>query len=354
MDFFSWIAQEAELSDAALTVRAQALPPDDRDQLIHDVFFPRQDVDSTTIQNITTQEFRPASDRREWNTRGRLIPQITPVQSALEMIPIEAYFTIHEQEIQKLVERVLGERELMRRIIGTSVPARTDQLVRSNQRRMEFDALQAWSQGTVTVMNPQLGHVQTVSYGIGASRYSTAATPWNATTVNAYEEFLAWIEDGIDAIGGGVAGVVLRRSSFRNIQIDAPQGLNGIPLTRAQFENQVRQDLGQDFNFYIVEHRLDKFIDGGLEYVRQNVWPASRIALVPAGVRVGFMAYAPVARAFELARVNQDAEIDVRGQSVFREVAGNGRSATFEAQVNSFPVPNPEAIWVINDGVPAS
>lgn len=351
MDFFSWIAQEAELTDAALTVRAQVLPPDDRDQLVHDLFFPRQDVDSTSIRSITTQDFRPASDRREWNTRGRLIPQITPIEAALEMIPIESYFTIHEQEIQKLVERVLGDRALMRQIMGTSIPDRTDQLVQSNRRRMEIDAFQSWAEGTVTVMNPQTGKTQTVSYGFEAGRYQQAGTAWSDAGVNAYEEFVAWVEDGVDAFGGNGIGAVMRRASYRNIQADAPVGLNGLPLTRAQFENQLRQDLGRDFQFYLLEHQLDRFDDAGLEYTRESVWPEGIIALVPPGVSVGSMAYAPVARAFELARVNQDAEIDVRGQSVFREVAGNGRSATFEAQVNAFPVPDPQRLWVMDDGV---
>jgi hypothetical protein len=38
------------------------------------MFFPRRDVDSIDLDDVTTIDYRPASDRREWNQRGRLIP----------------------------------------------------------------------------------------------------------------------------------------------------------------------------------------------------------------------------------------------------------------------------------------
>jgi hypothetical protein len=161
---------------------------------------------------------------------------------------------------------------------------------------------------------------------------------------------LAWVEDGIDAVGSGV-GAVMRRTTFREIQLDAPKGLDNITLTRAQVEDRLQQDLGIDFRFYLFENRLDAKTDNGLTYVRTNVWPAEQVALVPAGLRVGDMAYAPVARAFQLAAVAQDAEIDVRGQSVFREIGGNGRDLTVECQVNAFPLPEENLLWVIDVGV---
>lgn len=350
MNYFEWYAQEAELTSEALTVRAQALPPNDRDNLLHDVFFPRQDVDSTTLSQITTVDFRPASDRREWNVRGRYIPMKTPDLASLEMIPVEDYFKIEEYELQKLYERTLGNEALFRQLVGTSIPTRTDNLVNANRRRLEFDAFEAWAKGTITVMNPQLGGTATVSYGFDAARYQTAATAWNDAGVNAYEEFMAWIEDGIDAIGGPVIGAVMKRATYRAIQEDAPSE-TGLMLTRGQFEEQLSADLGFAFRFYIIEHRLDKFNDGGLAHTRTDVWPDEYVALVPAGVAVGNMAYAPIYRTNRLAANAGIDQIDVRGMSVFTEVSNGGRELTVECQVNAFPIPDEQRIWVIDAGV---
>ena len=350
MDYFSWLAQEDLLSSEALTVRAQALPVDDRDQLVHDVFFPRQDVPSVELSSLEDIDFRPVSDRREWNTRGRHLHTITPQARELEMIPIESYFKIEEREMQKLVEQTFGNEAVMRQILKSSIPGRIDALVQANRRRMEYDALRAWATGSIIAMNPQTGATQTVSYGFDSARMSTAGTAWNNGAVNAYNELIAWLEDGIDAVGSAV-GVIMRRATFAAIQTDAPQGLDAIPLTRAQLQDRISQDLGIPFTFYLLEHRADKYNDGGLAVTRTNYWPAEQVALVPAGLVIGSMAHAPLVRGFSLANVARDAQIDVRGMGVFREIAGNGREATWECQINAFPVPLESRVWVIDAGV---
>lgn len=350
MDYFSWLAQEDLLSSEALTVRAQALPPDDRDQLVHDVFFPRQNVPSVKLSSIEDIDFRPISDRREWNTRGRHLHSITPRTAELEMIPIEDYFKIEEREMQELVERTFGNEALIRQIVRSSIPARIDALVQANRRRMEYDALRAWATGSIAAKNPQTGVVTTVSYSFDVNRFQTAGTAWNNGAVNAYNEFLAWLEDGIDAVGSAI-GAIMRRATFTAIQADAPQGLDAIPLTRAQVQDRISQDLGIPFTFYLLEHRADLYTDGGLTTTRTNYWPAEQVALVPAGAVVGNMAYAPQVRGFSLARVAQDAQIDVNGMAVYREIGGNGRDATWECQVNAFPIPLETRMWVIDAGV---
>jgi hypothetical protein len=353
MDYFSWLAQEEEFSDAALTVRAQNLPPLEEDRLLHDVFYANRDVDSMKLSQLTTHEFRPVADRREWNTRGRLLPRETPVQEELEFIPIESYFKIEEKEINDLLTRTLGDSGVIRRIIGSDFPARVDQLVNANRRRIEWDALQAWHSGTVTVMNPQLGHAQTVAYGFDPDRYQTAGTAWSDAGVNAYEEFLAWLEEGADVVPGGVIGVVLRRNDYRVIHADAPRGLGDLPLSRGQFEAQLAEDAGFEVRFFVLETWHDVFVGGGLSTERRRIWKPGTIAAVPAGIRIGDIARAPVARAFELARQEQDAQIDIRGMSIFKEIAGNGRELTTECQINSFPVPDEQRLWVMNTGVAA-
>lgn len=351
MDNFSWLEQEADLSPAALTVRAQALPANDQDRLVHDVFFPRQNVDSVKLSNFLTTDFRPVADRREWNTRGRLIPTKSFRRQEMEMIPVESYFKIAEKEMQALLERTNGRQDLIRELLGIQIPTRIDSLVFANRRRLELDAMRAWANGNIVAVNPHTGVSTTVSYGFDVARYQTAGTAWSAVS-NAYTTFRQWVQDGEDKIGRPSVGAVMRRATYNEIAADAPASAPAnLAPTRAEFENRLQQELQHNFSFYILEHQVDKFTDAGIDYAREKVWPTGKVALVPDGIRVGEMDYAPVGRAFEIARINQDAEIDVRGMSVFKEIAGNGREATFECQVNAFPVPDEQLLWVIAAGV---
>src|SRR6478752_6471360 len=136
---FAWIEQDRELSAAALTVRAQAISPNDTGRLLWDAFMPRRDVNSVRLRSISQIDFRPVSDRREWGARGRLIPLRTPNIDELEMVPIEAYFTLGEREIQELEERTNGNQTIFREIVGVDIPSRIDGLAQANYRRIEVD-----------------------------------------------------------------------------------------------------------------------------------------------------------------------------------------------------------------------
>lgn len=354
MNYFSWVQQERTLSNLALTVRAQATEPGDVDNMVHDVFFPRRDVNSTRLREVGSVDFRPISERREWNARGRQINTIIPNESELSFIPIESYFNVGEEEIQRLTEVLNGDEAAFRNSIRMNIPQRIDDLAQANIRRMEMDAFRAWAKGEIEVRHPHTGALTTVSYGFDTDRYQTAGTALDDASVNAYEEFLAWVADGVDAMNGGsAAGVVLTRAIFRAIQADAPTGLDGQPLTRAAFIERLRDDTGLDLTFYTLDHKGDRYTDGGMATTRQRYWPDEQMALVPTGVAVGNMCYAPVARAHEIARsaTAGGQEIDVRGQTCYVEIAGNGRQATWEVQVNSFPVPREDNIWVMDTGV---
>lgn len=348
---FTWIAEEQTLTSAALTVRAQAISPNDEGRLLWDAFFPRVDVDSIKLDEILTLDFRPVADRREWNARGRLVTTPTPQMREMEIVPIESYFNVGEREIQALVERNLNaNREVYRRIIGASIPARVDSLVSADYRRIEIDAMTAWALGTITQRNPQTGATFAASFGFSSGRYQTAGTAWSNSGLNAYEEFLAWLEDGVDAVGS-VSGAVMRLATFKAIQADAPQGIQALRLTRAGVQERLSDELGTPFTFYIVEESHDIYTSGGTEVSRTKAWPANRIALVPDGEVVGSTAFAPVARAAEADTNAPDAGIDVRGVTVYREVSGGGRQLTVEAQVNAMPIPDEQRCWVINAGV---
>lgn len=352
MNYFAWLAQEEALTNEALTIRAQQIAPDDVDETLQDIFMPRRNVDSVRLSEIGTIDFRPVSDRREWNARGRQINTITPDLAEMEFIPVEDYFKIAEREIQKYAESTRGNMSVFRDIIRASLPDRVDDLALANIRRLEVDMFKAWSTGTIVVRHPHTGATQTVSYGFDTGRYQTAATAWDDAGLDAYAEFIAWAEDGIDEIGSA-GGAVLRRATYRAIQADAPTGINGVPLTRGQFEDQVRADLGVDFRFYILETEFDIYTTGGLETTRTALWPAETIALLPANIQVGNMCYAPVVRAYDIVGglANAASEIDVRGQNVYREVENGGRALTTECQVNAFPLPDERRMWVIDVGV---
>ena len=351
MATFGWIGAVEALSPAALTVRAQALSPNDNGRLLWDIFFPRRDVDSVDLRDVSSLDRRPAADRREWNGRGRLIPMLTPAMRLLSMVPIEAYDRIEEYEMQKLRERALGgNAQQIQNVIGASIPQRSDALVEADYRRLELDVFTAWATGSIVQRDPQTGRTFSASFGIDSARYQTAGTAWSDGGVNAYNELLDWYEDAIARSGAG-AGVMLRLASLRAIVTDAPALAGGITMTRAQVADRISQDLGVPFQFFVNEQRVDVFTDGGTAVTRTNVWPAEQVAFVPAGNRVGSTAFAPVARAMEISDRVPEAGIDIRGVTVYHDAENNGRDLTIEAQLNAMGIPDPNLVDVIDAGV---
>lgn len=349
---FSWLEKEDELTSEALTVRAQAISPNDDGTLLWDAFLPRMDVDSVKIDEITSLDFRPAADRREWNQSGRVIPLKTPDMRAIEMVPIESRFHLGEREIQALSERTMGNEDLFRRIVMSRIPDRVDSLVMADYRRLEVDAMEAWSKGQVTVMNPETGTTYTAAFGFPATRLQTAGTAWDVAA-NAYNEFLAWLEDAIDAIGP-LSGAMMRLATLQVIQADAPNPLDRsgtVQPTRTQLQQRLQDELGMPFTLYVNERTVDVFSDGGKASARTKIWPAQYVAAVPAGTAVGQTAFAPVARAMELDARVPAAGIDVRGVTVYHNAGADGKSLEIEAQVNAMPVPDEQRVFTIDAGV---
>ncbi len=347
---FTWMAQVEDLAPAALTVRAQALSPNDNGRLLWDVFFPRADVDSINLQDITTLDDRPAADRREWGARGRLIPILTPAQRKMRIVPIEAYDKINELEMQHLMEGAFGNNAIVQDVIGVRIPDRTDRLAMADYRRLELDAMQAWATGTIIQRNPQnAAQTFTASFGFPSSRIQTAGTAWNAAA-NAYNELTAWYEDAIEASGPG-EGVMLRLATLREILADAPDLPNGVSMTRTQLADRVSQDIGAPFQFFVNENSLDVFDDGGTAVTRTKVWPAEQVAFIPAGREVGRSAFAPVVRAMELSNQVPEASIDVRGVTIYHDSGNGGRELEIDAQLNAMPLPDESKVFVIDAGV---
>lgn len=351
MATFSWIQTEEDLSPAALTVRAQTLSPNDQGQLYWDTFCPRRDVDSVKLSDITTLDERPAADRREWNARGRFVPMLTPAQRQMSIIPIEAYDKVDEQEMQHLLEGSFGNASIIQDVIGARLPDRADRLAMSAYRRLEIDFTNAWTLGTITQRNPSnASQTFAASFGFSASRLTTAPTAWNDSGVNAYDLFVAWYMSAIELSGNG-KGAMLRSATRAAILADSPDADGGVAMSLARVEARISEDVGQPFRFYLNEQSIDVFNDGGTAVTRTKVWPAQRVAFIPADTRIGYTAFAPVRRAWEISNQVPDAGIDVRGVTVAHEESNGGRELTIEAQLNAMPVPDEGRVVVINAGV---
>lgn len=350
MATLAWITAQEDLSPAALTVRAQVVSPTDNGKLSWDQFFPRRDVDTTKINDLTELDYRPVADRREWNARGRLIPMQTPEKKEIEMIPIESRDQIAEKEMNTLVQETRGNDAIIQNVMGVRIPQRIDRLAVSNYRRLEIDAFSVWTNGSIVQKEPEAGRTLTTSFSISSGRLQTAGTAWNDSGVNAYDEFIAWFLEGVDE-NGAAEGAMMRRATYNAILADAPDLANGVQMNRSQLEQRISDDLGSAFRFFINENALDVFNDGGTAYTRTKVFTAHKVVLVPAGLAVGSSAFAPVNRAYELVRGAGDAGIDIRGNTVYYEASNGGRQLDMECQLNVIPVPNEQLVWGIDAGV---
>jgi hypothetical protein len=351
MAVLNYLAAIDALQPAALTVLAQALPPTDQGMLLWDTLAPREDVPSVLLSDVTTLDYRPAADRREWNTSGRLIPMVTPATRLVEIVPIEARDRIAEKEMQRIAETAQGNANAIREIIGNDIPRRVARLVDADYRRLEVDFFTAWINGNIVQRNPETGATFTASFGFPAARYTTAGTAWDNVGVNAYDLFLAWVAAAQDLVGP-IKGAMLRQATYSAILTDAPNLQNSVKMTRSQLESRVSDDLGNPFNFFINENSLDVFDDGGTSYTRTKVFPAQRIAAIPADGTVGRTKFAPVVRAMELApQVPASAGIDIRGVTVYYDEGAVGKDLQIEAQLNALPVPQESKLYVTNTGV---
>lgn len=351
---FSWLQAEELLTPTALTVRAQTVDPTDQGRLLWDGFMPRRNVDQTKIASLSTQDVRVTADRREWNARGRYIPLQTPPRSEIEWVPIESYFKIEEKEINDLQNEVRGNQALFRQVVGSRIPDRTANLAAANWRRLELDVMSAWANGEIVTTNPQTGDSYTVSYGFAAGRYQTAATAWDDGGVNAYELLMTWLETAIENVGP-IEGIMLRLATRNAIQADAPNPLPGaqagIKVLMPVVEQRIQDELGSPFRFFTNENTVETFDDGGIAKSSVKVWPAQKVAVIPAGTRVGSTAFAPVTRAFDISAQTPGAGVDVRGVTVYHEAANAGRELTVEAQFNPMPDPDEQKMYVIDAGV---
>lgn len=348
----TWQALVDLLDPYEMTIQQQALSPLDRgDTLLWDTFCPRENVGTVRLNYLTTVDYRPTADRREWNARGRFIPPPMPPRREVNIVPIEARQRIDEEEMQRISETGGRNGQNLRDMAMVTIPKRVDLLVSSVYRCLEFDFFKAWTTGTIIQRNPENGVTYTASFGFDTARLTTAATAWNDPGVNAYDLLLAWIAETEDQVGP-IKGVMLRLATMQAILADAPNLPNQVTMTRTMLESRLADDLGKPFAFYVNESTVDIFNDGGLAYTRTKVFPTQKIAAIPSDGQIGKTAFAPVIRAMELAANTGDPKgIDQQGVTVFYESGNGGRELQIEAQLNALPIPDEMRVKVTDVGV---
>lgn len=350
---FNWINAEALLTNAALTVRAQARAALDLGAINSPSFFPRVDARSVKLRDITTLDARPVADRREWNAPGRQIPLRTPSFRDVEMLPVESFFSINEQEMQALMEGAAGNEAVFRSIVGPEIPTRVDTLATSNMRRLDIDAFRAWALGTVTVRDPQGATAdKVVDFEFAAARYVTPSA-WTGTAGSgtAWTQFLAQTFNAQGLIGS-VKGAVMRLSTYQAIQYTAPLRTGqAYPLSKAELESALSAEFGGPFTIVVFEDTVEVFNDGGQSYTSTKIWPAQRVAWIPTSGIIGSTFYAPVVSAYELAAASPDMKIDVRGMTAVKTIGNEGKALSVRCQVNALAVPNEQALYVVNAGI---
>jgi hypothetical protein len=351
MAIANWLSAERALSPVAMTILAQSIDPTNTGLLDWDIFFPRRNVGSVDLQSITATENRFVSDRREWNARGRRIPELTPITKPVSIIPIEANKSINEYEMQKLSEAAGTNQEIFRRMARVSIPNRVEDCTRANYRRVQVDADTAWSTGIITQKNPETGTTFPATQLSDSTRYLTAGTAWNDTSLNAYDTFLAWCTAARAKVGS-LLGARTKLAVVNAILADAPDLPNGVLMTRGDLEDRISADLGFPFRFNITDQSFEVFTDGGTATTTTQSWPAGRIAAIPAGGQIGYTAFAPVKRAQDLvAQVGAGPGIDTNGMTVYYAERNDGRELAIEVQANALPILDPNRIYVTNTGV---
>ena len=334
------------LSSGVLTARAQELSPTNNGTLKYQTIMPREDVESTTLSELLDTDFRPVGARRDWNAPGQRLTFKAPSELNLSFTPLESDTLIDEQEMEKLDQRYDGNQQAILDRLKVTVPKRSDTLVEMNYRKLEADVFDSWTKGVVTQKNPQTNQTYLINYGFPSGRIQVAGAAW--TAANAYQNFIAWLKDGRTSVRGGIIGAMASSTVIETIIDSAPPLANGQRMNIDEFNSDIRSRVGFAFTFVANDEEADFYVGGGADTIRRRYFGASKIALIPAGGIVGKSAFAPVRRARALAAEVPEARIDIRGVSVFKFGKNNNKSLQIEAQLNAFPVPNENRVWVMD------
>lgn len=339
---FDYLGRVEALTPANLTIRERTRLAENPNDLRWRGIFPYAMADSITLAEISSSDFRPLGGRREWNAQGREIPEVMGTRIDAEMVPINPTHHIDERRLQKLRERAQGMDELIARGVINDVDSWATVLADAADRQIEFDAFQAWFQNTMTVMDPKTGDTVTVSVGIASSRYVAASATFAAAT-NAYTDFMGYLADA-QATLGSVGAVRLRRARLNEVLADAPT-YAGDTLSLAGLRNRINEEGYGDVSVIVDERTYDAFTDGGSATTATNYVPADRMAIQPAGGRVGRTHFAPVTRAYDYMDLGNVKSIN--DFTVFHSPKNDGKTLMVEAQANALALPEESNVYVV-------
>lgn len=336
-----------QLSSFEITVREQARTSENMTVLQYPRFFRDNPVDSVKLADITIQDVRFISDRREWNADGRYIPAKTPKARMFEMVPLESYFVIGEREMQDLGERFNGNRQLIIDSAKASIPRRVESLTNSIIWSIEYESLLSWATGKIIVTNPQTGKVYEASMQIGSDHYVTDATPWSDS--NAFDRILNYAREAVDLIGP-VQGVLVRQDLALLIQKSAPRMIAGdVRMTLRNVNDYLSDELGTGFTIETFENTVEKFDGAGVDTSKVKLWPSGKVAFIPQGSRIGEINMAPQFRAHDIPQVVSEFEgFDQRGIRVYYEKMNSGKALKVQAQANWLGIPDENQVFVVN------
>jgi hypothetical protein len=348
----TWMDTVEELSNEALTVEAQTAPLPQKETFLGQAMMPPQDVDSVKVDDVTVRAIRATTGRREWNTPGFLIEKAVPDEFKMTILPIEGRDHINELEYQLLNEKRVGaNRQKLQDLLRVTIPARVRDLAVANRRTVEQDIYNAAFDGVVRQANPNnLQEEVVVQFPWRGERIQQALTPWNDVSVNAYNELIAFVKEGLEELGA-IDGLMLRGPLFEAIRADGPTvGAGNKKMNLKELEAEITGEIGQDFKFIINRAWIEP------RGVKTFLLPIQKAVLIPAGGQFGRVLRAPVVRSIDAneaigAGANGEPIVDVRGQGAYRESQQNGKLTTIEVQLNAVPRPDQKLIWVQNTGV---
>lgn len=345
MAFYSFIEKVKALGSGAVTVREQARLAENPDNLRWGTLFPRVNAPSIKIAELYAVDHRPISDRRPWNSPGRVITLKNPKLREVEMLPIEGKINYGEREMQLMTERFLGNEQTMAEQLKLNISSVITHLNDANNRRIERDALHSWLNNQLIVRNPVTGNSYTVALGYDAARYVTE--DW---TTGAYTKFLAAVRVAIRTLPS-VVGCMMRESTYSAIIADGPSVPGSTaPMTRTQFLAHLQGELGQPFGIVVDERTAEEYQTGGTALTTVNYFTAQKVAFLTS-TPIGNTHFAPVARAYQFMNQIPVDMRDANGFWTFIEPQNSGKELEVQAQVNAITIPDERNVLVYSVGV---
>lgn len=348
-----WIMLWMGLRAVDLTVRAQAIAANNPDSLVWPAYYRRTPATSMKLSELTTVDYRFIADRRPWDADGRKLEEkVGPLREA-EFVPIGDYFTLGEKEITTLVNQFAGNREVFAENLKVRVPDKVQKLVMGALRRLQLDGDMAWAKGQINIRNPETGQTVTVSLGFDAGRYQTAGTAWSDPGVNALSETVDFLLDAQETMGP-LGGIRVSTKFLRQLIADggdviyAALAAGNRPRVGATDISEFLSDQTGNRIRLITD---DSTYNPDLASAKTRYWPVGHMAAIPATQYIGEMRFAPVARAAMLASEVPDAKVDIRDVTIFYESVNSGKGLKVEGQLNAFPWPDEQAMFVIDTGI---